>query len=195
MLMETFGAQVDPEAMAKIDALPLLEVELQLRAPELVWVPDLQPETAPQKPPDEPTEGSAEAPSSKPPEEPRPLVGPPHSVRSMWSTWVATLLHVNSRVARLDGAEGEAFFGLWLAPVCCRCGVGLTSAQVGSRLTLISMKSHLFSGYLPSGRRTAPQQPCRWLIQRLKMAQSCLNLPAACHQKYGQMRFDSLLWQ
>lgn len=38
--------------MAKVDALPLLEVELQLHVPELVWVPDLQ-ATPPAKAPAE----------------------------------------------------------------------------------------------------------------------------------------------
>lgn len=33
--------QVDPETIAKTDALPLLEVELRLVVPDLVWVPDL----------------------------------------------------------------------------------------------------------------------------------------------------------
>ena len=33
--------QVDAETIAKTDALPLLEVELRLVVPDLVWVPDL----------------------------------------------------------------------------------------------------------------------------------------------------------
>ena len=83
------GMQVDPEAMAKVEALPLLEVELHLQVPELVWVPDLL----------------LEAPGPTATGEPRPLSGP-QSVRAMWATWVTALLHLNGRVPRLDGSDG-----------------------------------------------------------------------------------------
>lgn len=81
--------QVDPETMAKTEALPLLEVELQLQSPDLVWVPDLL----------------TEAPPPLPSGEPRPLSGL-QGVRSMWTTWVTAMLHINSRVPRLNGEDG-----------------------------------------------------------------------------------------
>lgn len=77
--------------MARVEALPLLEVELQLQVPELVWVPDLL----------------LEGPGPPPSGEPRPLAGA-QSVRAMWATWVAALLYLNGRVPRLDGSDGTS---------------------------------------------------------------------------------------
>ena len=57
--------------------------------PDLVWVPDLL----------------LEAPPPTATGEPRALSGP-QGVRATWTTWLAALLYINSRVPRLDGSEG-----------------------------------------------------------------------------------------
>ena len=83
-----------------MEALPLLEVELRLMVPDLVWVPDL---LAPAPILGQPSAKGAEG------EEQRSLAVRPGSTQglaAMWASWVQTLLSASGRVAKLDAAEG-----------------------------------------------------------------------------------------
>ena len=82
-----------------MEALPLLEVELRLMVPDLVWVPDL---LAPAPLLGLPSAEGDEA-------EPKPASARPGSAQglaAMWASWVQTLLSASGRVGKLDAAEG-----------------------------------------------------------------------------------------
>jgi dynein heavy chain, axonemal len=68
--------QIDPDLIAKVEATPLLEVQLELVAPDIVWKPDLE-------------DG-----------------GNSSGVRDMFKCWVMSFLEIGTLVKRLDIGEG-----------------------------------------------------------------------------------------
>ena len=70
--------QVDPESISKLDKVPLLEIEMGLVTPDIVWIPEL---------------GSSNTSSS---------------VRDMFNKWIRSYLEVARLVKRLDIGEGDA---------------------------------------------------------------------------------------
>jgi dynein heavy chain len=74
--LRTLSAQIDPEQLARNETPPLLEVALELAAPDLVWQPEI-----------------GTSPSGT-------------GVRDMFEGWIAGFLHIGKLVMRVDGAGG-----------------------------------------------------------------------------------------
>jgi hypothetical protein len=72
--------QIDPELIAKLETTPLLEVQLELIAPDIVWKPDL-----------EDSAGST-------------------GVRDMFKNWIMSFLEIATLVKRLDIGEGKLHY-------------------------------------------------------------------------------------
>ena len=72
------GVQVDPELIAKHDKVSLLEIEMGLVTPDIVWIPEL---------------GSSNTSAS---------------VRDMFNKWIRSYLEIARLVKRLDIGEGTS---------------------------------------------------------------------------------------
>ena len=70
--------QIEPESMAKHEVAPLLEVQLELVVPDIVWLPELS------------SDASA------------------RGVRDMLNTWLKSFLDIATLIKRLDTGEGES---------------------------------------------------------------------------------------
>ena len=74
--LESFTLQIEPESMAKHEVAPLLEVQLELVVPDIVWLPELS------------SDASA------------------RGVRDMLNTWLKSFLDIATLIKRLDTGEG-----------------------------------------------------------------------------------------
>lgn len=75
--LKTLAAQIDPEQLAHNETPPLLEITLELAAPDIVWQPEL---------------GAS---------------GGANGVRDMFDSWVAGFMHIGTLVPRVDGKAGN----------------------------------------------------------------------------------------
>lgn len=73
---------MDPESISKLDKVPLLEIEMGLVTPDIVWIPEL---------------GSSNTSSS---------------VRDMFNKWIRSYLEIARLVKRLDIGEGASLTSL-----------------------------------------------------------------------------------
>ena len=80
--VKQLSASIDPDALAKSEGPPLLEIGLELAAPEVVWQPEL---------------GSS------------PAKG---GVRDMFDAWIAGFLHIGTLVPQVDGSNRTYFEAL-----------------------------------------------------------------------------------
>jgi len=76
--LKTLAAQVDPDTLTRHETPPLLEIALELAAPDIVWQPEIGASTL----------GTA-------------------GVRDVFDSWVDGFLRIGSLVARVDGAGGD----------------------------------------------------------------------------------------